>query len=260
VPFIARDRVLGLATVATYHRLHEFKPEQVTRAMGVSNSIALAIENALLYEQHRDIAIADERNRMAREIHDTLAQGLSEIVLQLEAAEQVLVEDPAEALQHVDRARGLARKSLQEARRSVWNLVPGPLEKYSLDEALLREVQETASISELEAAYVCDGTPFPISREAQICLLRACQEALSNVRKHAEANRVEVTLNWADSGVTLTVQDNGRGFAGGGSSDGGAGGGFGLIGLRQRCELIRAEMSVDSRLRAGTTVRVFIPR
>ncbi|MHB8620398.1 MAG: sensor histidine kinase [Chloroflexota bacterium] len=260
VPFLARDRVLGLATLATYKRPYQFRPAQVTLAMSMATSVALAIENALLYERGREMSIAEERNRLAREIHDTLAQGLTGIVLQLEAAEQVMPPGTPEALAHLNKARTLARDSLQEARRSLWNLRPGPLEHFSLPEALLREVQELGSTESVEATFACAGEAFQLPPDAQTCLLRTAQEALANVRRHARARHVAVTLTWRPTNVCLAIVDDGCGFDPACPPPRSAGGGFGLVGMRERCRLARAALKIESTPGQGTRISVSLPR
>src|SRR5206468_2139153 len=133
---IARGELIGTAVLTTYKRPYAFQAPHVTLAMSLAHSVALAIENALLHERTRAATLADERNRLAREIHDTLAQGFTGIILQLEGAEQVLARDCAQAGDHIGKALTLARDSLGEARRSVWNLLPSALERDSLDVAI----------------------------------------------------------------------------------------------------------------------------
>ena len=258
VPLIAGGEMVGTAVIATFKRTYEFKQPQVTLAMSLAHSIALAIENALLHERTRSATVAEERNRLAREIHDTLAQGFTGIILQLEAAEQVLAREPPAALEHIDKARALARESLQEARRSVWNLLPGQLERDTLDGAIFQAVRAIGSEGEVEAGFSCTGEPRTLSVEAQTCLLRVTQEALTNVRKHAQAQRVEVTLAYEDAGVSLTVRDDGRGFDPAAPRPSGRGGGFGLIGMRERCQLANGVLTVESAPGQGTVIHVFL--
>jgi signal transduction histidine kinase len=258
VPLIARGELLGTAVLFTFKQHYEFKPPQVTLAMSLAHSVALAIENALLHESTRSATVAEERNRLAREIHDTLAQGFTGVILQLEGAEQVLGNDPAAALEHIDKARALARNSLQEARRSVWNLVPGPLEQDTLDAAIFQAVQDLGAEGELEVSFSCTGEPHQLSVEAQTCLLRVTQEALANVRRHARAGRVEVSLAYEEAGVSLTIRDDGGGFDPDAPRPAGRGGGFGLIGMRERCQLANGVFTVESAPRQGTVIHVFL--
>jgi signal transduction histidine kinase len=258
VPLIAGGELQGTAVIATFKQNYEFKQPQVTLAMSLAHSVALAIENALLHERTRSATVAEERNRLAREIHDTLAQGFTGIILQLEAAEQVLAKEPPAALEHIDKARALARESLQEARRSVWNLLPGQLERDTLDGAIYQAVKDLGLGTDLEAGFTCTGEPHALSIEAQTCLLRVTQEALTNVRKHAQARRVEVTLAYEDAGVSLTVRDDGRGFDPDAPRPAGGGGGFGLIGMRERCQLANGVLTVESAPGQGTVIHVFL--
>ncbi|MGH2366372.1 MAG: GAF domain-containing protein [Chloroflexota bacterium] len=260
VPLIAQDQLLGVAAMLSYDRPHDFRADQVTLAMSIAHSTALAIENARLFERTREMTVAEERNRMAREIHDTLAQGFTGIVLQLEAAEQILLEEPEAARGHINKARTLARDSLREARRSVWNLVPGPLEQYPLDVALLREVQELGASTNVEATFACVGEAYPLAVEVQTCILRVCQEALNNARKHAEASHVDLALGWEAEGVRLTIDDDGRGFDTAAPRPAGQAGGFGLIGMRERCRLQHGTFAIRSAAGRGTHVEAFLPR
>ncbi len=258
VPLVARGELLGTAVLATFKRNYDFKPPQVTLAMSLAHSVALAIENALLHERTRSTTVAEERNRLAREIHDTLAQGFTGIILQLEGAEQVLAEDAGAALDHIDKARALARDSLQEARRSVWNLLPGVLERETLDAAIYQEVKTLGIGGDLEANFSCTGEPHALSVEAQTCLLRVTQEALTNVRRHAQARRVDVTLAYEQAGVSLTIRDDGRGFDPNAPRPAAQAGGFGLIGMRERCQLANGVLTVESAPGQGTVIHVFL--
>ncbi|HLY67583.1 MAG TPA: GAF domain-containing sensor histidine kinase, partial [Chloroflexota bacterium] len=258
LPLIARDELQGAAVLSTFQRNYEFRQPQVTLAMSLAHSAALAIENALLHERSRAATVAEERNRLAREIHDTLAQGFTGIILQLEGAEEVLDRDPAAAQEHIDKARGLARDSLQEARRSVWNLLPGPLERDTLDGAIFQAVTELGARGEVEAGFSCTGQPVALSVEAQTCLLRVTQEALANVVKHAAAGKVEVTLAYEEAGVSLTIRDDGRGFDPAAARPAGQAGGFGLIGMRERCRLANGVLTLESAPGQGTVVHVFL--
>ncbi|HLY64979.1 MAG TPA: GAF domain-containing sensor histidine kinase [Chloroflexota bacterium] len=258
LPLIARDELQGVAVVSTFKRPYEFRQAQVTLAMSLAHSIALAIENALVHERTRSATLTEERNRLAREIHDTLAQGFTGIILQLEGAEQVLARDAAAAQDHIGKATSLARNSLQEARRSVWNLVPGPLEQDTLDGAIYQAVKDLATDGSLEASFACTGDPMSLSVEAQTCLLRVSQEALANVRKHAAAEHVEVTLAYDEAGVSLTIRDDGRGFDPAAPRSMEGSGGFGLIGMRERCQLANGVFTLESAPGQGTVIHVFL--
>ncbi len=197
---------------------------------------------AQLLTQAREAGAGDERQRMAREIHDTLAQGLTGIVTQLEAAQQTVREDERE--RRIDNAKRLARDSLAEARRSVQALRPQVLEDSRLPEALAEEVARWSATSGVAGEMETTGQARLLHPEVEVTLLRVAQEALANVAKHAGAARAGVTLSYMEDVVSLDVRDDGAGFAvapveegraNGHLADGtSAAGGFGLISMRQR--------------------------
>jgi signal transduction histidine kinase len=199
-----------------------------------------------------------ERQRLARDIHDTLAQGYVSIVLQLQAAEAELPDGAAEARGHLERARRTASDNLAEARRLVWDLRPDALAAAPLGEALGRLAGRVASETGLVATATVTGTPKPLSPDAEVTLLRVSQEALANVTRHAKAGRVAVTLSYMDGETTLDVRDDGTGFdppAGGP----GVAGGLGLRGMRERVEALGGRLAVETAPGRGTTIAVTVP-
>jgi signal transduction histidine kinase len=215
-------------------------------------------ENAGLHEQlltqAREAGILDERQRMAGEIHDTLAQGLTGIITQLQAAEQAS-EDPARWRRHLAAATGLARESLSEARRSVDALRPEPLEMARLSDALTGVAERWSALHGIAVQVTTTGAVRPVPPDAEFALLRAAQEALANVAKHARATRVGLTLSYMDGEVALDVRDDGRGF--GGSA--GSAGGFGLAAMRQRIEGLSGTLQVESEPGGGTAISACVP-
>jgi len=233
---------------------------------------ATLAENAGLHEQlltqAREAGILDERQRMAREIHDTLAQGLTGIITQLQAAEEA-AHDAAERRRHFDAAVRLARDSLTEARRSVDALRPAPLERARLDGALRGVAERWSALNEIPVQVTTTGTERSLHPETEFALLRTAQEALANVAKHADATRVGLTLSYMEEEVVLDVRDDGRGFdpavasrepeyayAGGGPAPRG---GFGLVAMRQRVEGVSGTLQVESEPGAGTAISVCVP-
>ncbi|MCJ7654386.1 MAG: sensor histidine kinase, partial [Dehalococcoidia bacterium] len=214
---------------------------------------------ARLYEETRQMAVMEERNRMAREIHDTLAQGFSGIILQLEAAEQALDVDTLAAERHLNQARSLARKSLAEARRSVWNLRPQALEQLPLVEAIKQEVDKFRQGIGVNVGLSISGARRDLSPEIEACLLRIFQESLTNVRRHAKATEVEVSLTFDASAVELNIRDNGVGFRPRTSEGQKKRDTFGLISMRERARGLGGTFEVQSRRGKGTLVRVVIP-
>jgi len=214
-------------------------------------------ENAGLHEQllsqAREAGVLDERQRMAREIHDTLAQGLAGIITQLQAAEQAS-QDPAGWRRHLAAATRLARDSLTEARRSVDALRPEPLETARLSDALAAVAERWSALHGITVQVTTTGTARPMPPDTESALLRAAQEALANVAKHAQAARVGLTLSYMDHEVALDVRDDGRGF-----DSRGAGRGFGLTAMRQRIEGLRGTLQVESEPGAGTAISACVP-
>ena len=217
----------------------------------------LAEEAAL--QQTREVAVLEERNRMAREIHDTMAQGFSGIVLQMEAAEQSIEKSPDALGEHLNRARALAREGLQEARRSVWGLMPHALERLSLDAALQEEVRRFDAEGHAKIAFKQSGKRRDLPPDVQTVLLRICQESLTNIRRHAGASEVSVSLKYHAHEVLLSVQDNGVGFDPVTVQDQKSGVSFGLIGMRQRADQLEGQLVIDSAKSKGTLVQLTIP-
>ncbi|WP_394617621.1 sensor histidine kinase [Lentzea sp. JNUCC 0626] len=206
----------------------------------------LALQEQLL-AQAREAGIRDERQRMAREFHDTLAQGLTGIVSQLRAA------DDTTWARHVQAAQDLARESLNETRRSFEALRPEPLRTARLTEALTNVAGRWARLHDVEVSVTTTGDTRPIAPEAEFALLRAAQEALANVAKHARASRVGVTLSYLEHEVALDVRDDGRGFEKIPAS------GFGLEAMRQRIEGLKGTVQIESEPGGGTGVSARVP-
>jgi signal transduction histidine kinase len=228
--------------------------------------VAQAMENVRLIQGARQAAIFEERQRLAREIHDTLAQDLAGIVVHLEAAEEALTDVPdrpgARVLPHIGQAKAVAREGLEQARKLVWALRPDILEGTPLASALERAAAQWAQEAALPVEVVVTGEAVVLPPEAQVTLLRVLQEALSNVRKHARAHEVTVTLSFMRGVVALDVQDDGRGFEPGRSPVAPAtpdGGGFGLTAMHERVEQLGGTLLIESAPGEGTTVVAEIP-
>ncbi|MDT0269896.1 sensor histidine kinase [Streptomyces sp. DSM 44915] len=212
---------------------------------------------AQLLLQAREAGVTDERTRLAAELHDTIAQGLTGIITQLQAVSTAT--DPATARRHVDRAAELARGSLGEARRSVRNLAPAGLAHDELPDVLRDTVARWAEHSGVRAEFTRTGAVGELHGELSATLLRITQEALANVARHAAADRVGVTLSYMDGEVTLDVRDDGRGFDARRPAPGGRHGGFGLAGMRARAERVAGSLTVESEPGHGTAVSARLP-
>jgi signal transduction histidine kinase len=216
-------------------------------------------ENAALLARAREAAVLEERQRLAREIHDTLAQGLTGVVTQLEAAEAALGDRPEAARGHLDTARRLARESLGEARRSVHALRPGPLEEGRLVDAIAAVARDWSRTSGVPAAVASVGEPRPLPSETEVTLLRVAQEALANAGRHAGASAVALTLAFGDGEVSLDVTDDGAGFDPAAVPSGSGSGGYGLVAMRERVAALRGSLDVESGPGQGTTVVATVP-
>jgi signal transduction histidine kinase len=217
--------------------------------------------HARLVTQAREAGIVEERQRLAGEIHDTLAQGLTGIVAQLEAAEHNR-NHPDTWPRHVARARTLARANLTEARRSVRALRPEQLEQASLPEAITALVTTWSEGSAIEAGVETTGTVVRADPDTEAAVFRVAQEALSNVAKHARATRVQVTLTYLGDTLLLDVADNGTGFDADADADAGASAGtdgYGLVGMRQRLSRVGGTLTVESSLGSGTIINASVP-
>jgi PAS domain S-box-containing protein len=235
----------------------------VIRLQGVPHLLAIVrdvserqrAQEALL-SQTRDLALLEERNRMAREIHDTLAQGFTGIVVQLEAAEQAMTRPEEDVERHLAMAKAQARDSLQEARRSIWDLVPRALEARALEAALREEVARFNAGGRERAKLRLIGSAGDLAPDIQTAVLRVCQESLTNVQRHAGATEVDLELNCGLDAIELCVSDNGVGFE---ATDAAEVGGFGLRGMSARAQALGGTLSIDSAQGQGTRVRLRLP-
>ncbi|MEU8438717.1 sensor histidine kinase [Streptomyces sp. NPDC029216] len=238
---------VAVATVLGYQALYR---ESERRRELIEELIATRAE---LAAAERGAGILAERERLAREIHDTLAQGLSSIQLLLRAAERTL-PDGAPAVEHIARAREAAQENLAEARRFVRALTPPDLEHGSLAAALERLC---SGVPGPRVRFSVSGAPRELPTPYEVALLRIAQSALANVVRHARAGRAEITLTFMDTSVTLDVVDDGRGFDPASAPSGE--GGFGLPAMRARAESLGGLFTVESDPGQGTAVAVTLP-
>jgi signal transduction histidine kinase len=261
VPLRTRHRTLGVAIVATSEPdSNQYPLEQMRLLQGVADSAALAVENARLYARAHGLAIAEERGRIAQEIHDTLAQGLTAISLQLDLADSYLPEQPDQAAKNVSRALSLARENLDEARRSVLDLRAADVHEMSLPDAISRLLHKLGEETAVQYELASHGLTGRLSARVEVGLYRIIEEALINAQRHSEASHVKVDLQADGRTVAVIVEDNGRGFdpddlASGMDSDRG----FGLLGIRERARLLGGSLTLSSTPGAGTSLRVVVP-
>jgi signal transduction histidine kinase len=257
VPLRAKEAIVGVLGAATRSD-RCLSAAEVELLSAIGSQVGIAVENARLYQRSRQVAILEERNRLAREIHDALAQGLTGIIVQLEAMERLAQRRPEQALASLQRAKDLARRSLQEARRSVWGLRPRSLEDMTLSEALQARVEALQEEAQVEASLGVSGTRRVLSPDVELNLFRIAQEALVNIQRHARATTVHVQFDFGSAHVRLVVEDDGVGLptTGAGSDDGR---GLGLTGMRERAALLSGQMTVTSEAGQGTRIEVIVP-
>jgi two-component system NarL family sensor kinase len=255
-----RGRKLGIINIAgpAWRRL---TPDELQLLETIAYQVGIAVERARLAAESARLARAEERARLAREIHDTLAQGLTAIALDIEGAIRHIESNPDRARERLERALATARENLEEARRSVLDLRTAPLAGRPLVEALAALGRAFTSETGVRV-QVRGEAALPLRVEAE--LYRIAQEALTNVRKHARASQVEIALRADDEGVSLTIADNGIGLAAKGSSEPKAGGRtgegrHGIIGMRERARLLGGRLRIARRPGGGTTVSVRVP-
>jgi signal transduction histidine kinase len=201
----------------------------------------------------REAGTAAERERLAREIHDTLAQGFTSIVTLAQAIEPELDSDPVAAKRHLELIRATARENLDEARAMVAELTPSALNDGSLPSAIERQCDRLAAEAGIAVTLRADSELPALGMAADVVLLRAAQEAFANVRRHARASRLTVDLLSSNGAVRLAVADNGIGLADTHTE------GFGLRGMRSRVGQVGGTVSVDGTPGGGTTVTVEVP-
>lgn len=256
VPLYAHGKELGVLNLASTD-WRELSADDLRLLYTVGDLLSIAIERARLYANRTAVGAVEERNRLAREIHDTLAQGLSAISLQLETADALLEtgHDPERIRHAVQQALHLARTNLDEARRSVLDLRAAPLEGRTLAEAIAQLVQDVTAKHQIPVKFQAVGAQRPLPVAIEAGLYRVTQEALTNVYTHAQASSAKVHLLVTLQTIQLTIQDNGCGFAPGEITPNR----YGLTGMNERVRLLGGQLQIESTLGAGTKVVVSIP-
>jgi len=250
IPMFVLGEVRGFIGIQHVER-GAYRPEEIELAQALAHHVMMATHAAELAEQRRHAVLLEERTRMARDIHDTLAQGFTGVIIQLDTSVEALRdEEPEAAAKHIGRARELARESLTEARRSVHALRPQALEKATFADALRAIITNTTAGTSLRADFQLKGEPRELQPAVEENLLHIGQEALSNALKHARATKFQARLSFDSDAVRLELRDNGKGFV----VDCANGGGIGLLGMRERAEQIGATLAVTSKPGRGTKI------
>jgi PAS domain S-box-containing protein len=254
VPTLVGGQVRGMITVRHGER-PPYRTEEIGLTQALAHQVMLAIRLTEMGEQSRQAAVLAERNRMARDVHDTLAQGFTGVIVQLEAAKYAISDgDRKDADSHMRRAVDLARMSLSEARRSVHALRPEALEQHDFWQALKGIVKSTTVATTLHTTFETQGKVPVLPPAWQENLLRIGQEALSNALKYAHARNFRARLISNSKELRLELHDDGDGFRIKERHDG-----IGLTGMRERAEEMGGALKIVSSQGKGTTVTATLP-
>src|SRR5882724_11398190 len=254
VPMLVAGRVTGFIGIR-FTLKRGFRQEEIELTRALAHQATLAIQLTRLSAQSRQSAVMAERNRMARDIHDTLAQGFTGVIVQLEAARGALSRSKtAKASDLLNGAGELAREGLREARRSVQALRPHALEERPLVEALKDMIERMTTGMTVQAKFTLQGNQQKLPPEWETNLLRIGQEVLTNVLRHARASEFKVLLVFDSSEIRLDLRDNGCGFDPQRKHEG-----FGLQGIRERAEGMGGRLAIQSALGKGTAISIVLP-
>ncbi|MGP4094096.1 GAF domain-containing sensor histidine kinase [Nonomuraea sp. KM90] len=249
VPIRDGDQVLGIIFLANKRTPGGFTQDDQELLTLFAAHAAIALANARLYERGRELAMLEERNRVARELHDAVTQKLFSLRLTAQAAGAMLDKAPDKAAVEIERVQRLAGEALAELRAVIVELRPAELDRHGLSETLRKHVRMLDRLHPSLVTFECAELP-PLDSAVEVAVLRVAQEALHNALRHSGATRVAVRL-WCEADrLALTVHDDGNGFEQAESR------GLGLVSMRDRAESVGGVMTVDSVPGQGTTVRV----
>ena len=254
VPILVGGQVRGFVGIRHLDRGF-YRPEEIELTQALAHQVMLALQLNEFAEQGQRAAVFEERNRMARDIHDTLAQGFTGVIVQLEAAEDAIsCGSRREGDKHLHRAGELARQSLSEARRSVHALRPQALEEHNFWDALKGSIKNTTAGTALHATFEAQGKLPELPQPWQENLLHIGQEALTNALKYAHARNFKTRLTYKAKELRLELRDDGDGFKAKDRHDG-----VGLRGMRERVEQMGGELEITSSRGKGTKITVVFP-
>ena len=257
VPVAARGEIIAAFYLTDREGADEFSDQDQRLIEMLAAHAAVAIENARLLERSRELSIVEERNRLARELHDAVSQKLFGLALNAESAATLLERDPAAAREQVTRLGELAQEALGELRGLIFELRPASLEEEGLPATLRKHVDMVRRIHGRQIELRISGAART-APEAESEVFRIAQEALNNALRHADAERIELRLQARDGRLTLTVADDGIGFDP--SAPGLRARRLGLTSMEERARALGGSLAVVSRPGDGTTVTLEVPR
>jgi signal transduction histidine kinase len=252
VPVRARGQALGVLSVIG-EAGRRFSKAEVSLLASIADEVGVAVENARLHQQAQELAVVRERERLARELHDSVTQSLYSLTLLAEAGQRLIGGGDRERVgEYLGRLGEIAQQALKEMRLLVYQLRPLVLKREGLVGALQERLDAVEKRAGIDSRLLVEGAiALPPSVEDE--LYRIAQEALNNALKHAAPTLVRVTIRAADKHVSLVVEDNGRGFD---PQTAGSEGGMGLVSIRERTEKLGGSSTVISRPGEGTTIRI----
>jgi signal transduction histidine kinase len=255
-PLIRGSKTIGVISAQSYD-LHDYREPEARLMRTIANQAAIAIEHARLYQQAQNMAIAEERARLAREIHDTLAQGMIGIILCLERLDLTVPANDAEFRPWIERALELSRNNLDEARRSVRDLRAAPLEGRTLGEAVANLIASTADDVDFDVHATLPPSLPPLSARVETALFRVVQEAISNARKHAQCSSLTVSLELTEHYLSVCITDDGTGFSPEPIDEPVEH--YGITTMRERVQQIGGTLAIDSSPGNGTDISIALP-
>ncbi len=255
VPIVARGGIIGALYLTDKEDDAAFSDADERLIVLLAAHAAIAIENARLYERSRELSIVEERNRLARELHDSVTQQLFGVVLAAESACELLARG-GEAREQLERVQALARGAMEELRSVVFELRPASLEAEGLGRVLRKHVEVLRRVSGREIELRV-ASPPSLGAAAAGQVFRIAQEALQNALRHADAGRIEVRLEDGGGRLALSVADDGRGFDA--AAPGVRGRQLGLTSMEERAAELGGRLAIESRPGQGTTVRLDVP-
>ncbi len=248
IPLMAKDRLVGSLNLST-NRSRAFSPEQVALLKTVGQQIGVAVENARLYEQAQHTAVAAERNRLARELHDAVTQTLFSANLIADVIPRIWKRNPQEGMQSLEELRQLTRGALAEMRTLLLEMRPESLERSDLKSLLTQLADAFVGRVRIPVALTIEGE-CELTHDVKLVFYRVAQEALNNIAKHAGARQVELRLECQAGQMTLSIRDDGLGFEPGSLPPGH----MGVAIMRERANAIGASLAIESQAGRGTTV------
>jgi two-component system NarL family sensor kinase len=254
VPLFGRKDKIGIMNVLSEDS-QELSESQLQLLYTIGDMLSIAIERARLFENSKQLGVAQERNRLAREIHDTLAQGLSGITLKLETIQAFLENGKLEKIDALlNQTLDLTRSNLEEARRSVLDLRATPLQGNNLVEALEKLVIDINDSEKLMGSFEVIGTYQKLELRIELGLFRIAQEAIRNIIKHANCENFWLRILFENEKIILTIKDDGKGFEVDQHSEG-----FGLVGIAERAHLLKGKVEIVSEKEKGSILKIEIP-